>query len=437
MDPLNDKFVPIGDILKGGVNGNLAVKIRGWVHRSRTSGGLAFLVVRDSTGVIQCAVKKDAVGEEAFKAASGAFIESSIMVEGTVREDKRAPGGYEISATAAQIISQGEPFPIAKDQSVEFLLDTRHLWLRSQRLTAIMKARYYIMAYLREFFAGESFFEVAPPIITRSGCEGGSTLFNVDYFGKPAFLTQSSQLYAEAYITALEKAFVCAPSFRAEPSRTVKHLTEYWHLEPEMAFFDYKMNMDLQERMIEYVCQKFAKEHADLLATLGQSPERLLKVKAPFKRMTHKEAVALINKRGGKMGADEDFGADEEALLTKGEDKPVFVTHFPKKIKSFYMREDPQNPGYVLCDDLYAPNGHGELIGGSERIWELPELMARMKAEGLEEKDYQWYIDLRKYGSVPHSGFGLGIERLVKWMLDLDHIRDAIPFPRLINRVYP
>ncbi len=436
MDPLKDKFMPISEILKGGHTGN-NVKIRGWVHRQRTSGGLAFVVIRDSTGIIQCAVKKDGVSAQAWKDSTELFLESSILLEGTVKEDKRAPGGFEISASNASLIYKGEAFPIAKDQSTEFLLDTRHLWLRSQKLSAIMKARYYIMAYLREFFAKEGFFEVAPPIITRSGCEGGSTLFNVDYFGKPAYLTQSSQLYAEAYITALEKVFVCAPSFRAEPSRTVKHLTEYWHFEPEMAFFDYKMNIDLQEKMIEYVCQKFAKEHADILASLEQKSERLLKVKAPFKRMTHKQAVKLINERGGKMKEDEDFGADEEALLTKGEDKPVFVTHFPKKIKSFYMREDPDNPGTVLCDDLYAPDGHGELIGGSERIWELPELLERMEEEGLEQKDYQWYIDLRKYGSVPHSGFGLGIERLIKWMLDLDHIRDAIPFPRLINRVYP
>ncbi|OIO21687.1 asparagine--tRNA ligase [Candidatus Micrarchaeota archaeon CG1_02_47_40] len=436
MKTSEKSFAFISEILQGKHTGN-SVRIRGWVHRQRTSGGLAFIVVRDSTGTIQCAVKKDAVDEGSWKDATELFVESSLEIEGAVKEDKRAPGGYEIAATQAKIICKGEAFPIAKDQSVEFLLDTRHLWLRSQKLSAIMKARHRIIHYLREFFEKESFWEVAPPIITKAGCEGGSTLFTVDYFGKPAYLTQSSQLYAEVFITALEKVFVLAPSFRAEPSRTVKHLTEYWHLEPEMAYFDYKMNIDLQERMIEYVCQKFAKENADLLEALGQKAERLLKVKAPFKRMKYEEAVKLINERGGKMKSGEDFGADEEMFLTKGEEKPIFVTHFPKEIKAFYMREDPHNPGFALCDDLYAPDGHGELIGGSERIWELDELLGRIKEQNLKEEDYQWYVDLRRYGSVPHSGFGLGIERLVKWMLDLEHIRDAIPFPRLINRVYP
>ena len=430
------EFTSIGETLSGKCTGK-TIRIRGWVHRQRSSGKLAFLVIRDASGIIQVAVKKENVDEGSWNAANSTFIESSVSLSGEVKEDSRAPGGYEISADKFEVICKGEAFPIARDQSTEFLLDTRHLWLRSQKLSAIMKARYHIMASLREFFHNEGFFEATPPIITRAGCEGGSTLFTVDYFGNPAYLTQSSQLYGEVFTTALEKIYVCAPSFRAEPSRTVKHLTEYWHLEPEMAFFDHKMNIDLQERMIEYVCQNFAKNHADLLSAMEQTPERLLKVKAPFKKMKYLDAVNLINSRGGKMKEGEDFGADEEALLTKGEDKPVFVTHFPIKTKSFYMREDPENPGYALCDDLYAPNGHGELIGGSERIWELPELMKRMREEGLEEKDYQWYVDLRKYGSVPHSGFGLGIERLIKWMLDLEHIRDAIPFPRVINRVYP
>jgi len=436
MDVLATDFTKIGSILSGSHN-NQKVKVRGWVHRSRTSGGLAFIVVRDSSGVIQCAVKKDAVGEEAFAAASSAYIESTILIEGNVKEDKRAPGGFELAASGVQLVGKSEPFPIAKDQSVEFLLDTRHLWLRSQKLTAVMKGRYYITKYLREFFDTEGFFELAPPIITQAGCEGGSTLFEMNYFGQKAFLTQSSQLYAEVFTTALEKVYVLAPSFRAEPSRTVRHLCEYWHREPEMAFYSQKMNMEVQEKMLEYVCQNLAQKNADILQTLGREPEKLKAVRTPFKRMMYADAVELAQKRGANIKMGQDIGADEEALLTKEEDKPIFVTNFPKNIKAFYMREDPDNPGTVLNADVLAPEGHGEIIGGSERIWELDELLGRMNAEGLQMKDYQWYVDLRKYGSYPHSGFGLGLERLVKWTLGLDHIRDAIPFPRVINRVYP
>ena len=436
MDVLATDYAKIDSILSGSHN-NAKVKIRGFVHRSRTSGGLAFLVVRDSTGVIQCAVKKDAVGEEAFKAASEAYIESTILIEGAVKEDKRAPGGYELAATQVQLVGKGEPFPIAKDQSVEFLLDTRHLWLRSQKLTNIMKARHKIVFYLREFFENEGFWELAPPMITGAACEGGSTLFEMDYFGGKAYLTQSSQLYAEVFTTALEKVYVLAPSFRAEPSRTVRHLCEYWHLEPEMAFYNQKMNMELQESMLCYVAQKMAGNHASLLSSLGRDPDKLKAVKGPFKRMTYEEAVEAAIRKGANIKMGQDIGADEEALLTREEEKPIFVTNFPKGIKAFYMREDPDNPGTVLNADVLAPEGHGEIIGGSERIWEYSELMARIKESKLDPKDYEWYIDLRRYGPFPHSGFGLGIERLVKWMLGLDHIRDAIPFPRTMNRVYP
>jgi asparaginyl-tRNA synthetase len=436
MDVIGTDYTKISDILSGSMEGR-NVKLRGWVHRSRTSGGLAFMVVRDASGTMQCTLRRDAIGEEKFASASSAHIESTILVAGTVKKDPRAAGGCEISATDFTLVAKGEPFPIAKDQSVEFLLDTRHLWLRSQKLTAIMKGRHHIMRYLREFFDKEGFYEVAPPIITRAGCEGGSTLFEMNYFGQTAYLTQSSQLYAEVFTTALEKVYVLAPSFRAEQSRTVRHLCEYWHLEPEMAFYNQKMNMDVQERMVEYVAQKLAANHLDLLGTLNRDPEKLKSVRAPFKRMTYHDAVELAIKKGANIRMGQDLGADEEALLTKDEDRPLFVTNYPKDIKAFYMREDPDNPGTVLNGDMLAPEGHGEMIGGSERIWELDELLARMKEQNLQEKDYAWYLDLRRYGPYPHSGFGLGIERLVKWMLGLDHIRDAIPFPRVVNRVYP
>lgn len=435
MDVFDSNFTKIGNILNGKISGK--VKIRGWVYRSRISGGVVFLLVRDSTGVIQCAVKKGQVTESGFKDASDAYIESTILVEGEVKKDSRAPGGYELLVSDVKLVARGEPFPITKDQSVEFLLDIRHLWLRSQKLTNIMKARHKIIFYLREFFENKGFWELAPPIITGAACEGGSTLFVLDYFGTKAYLTQSSQLYAEVFTASLENVYVFAPSFRAEPSRTVRHLCEYWHLEPEMAFYNQKMNMELQEEMIEYVAQKMAQNHSDLLQAIGQAPERLKAVRRPFRRLTYEEAIDIAISKGANIKKGQDLGADEEAILTKDEEKPIFVTNFPSEIKAFYMREDPENPGTVLNADMLAPQGHGEIIGGSERIWDYNELMEKIKKNNLNPKEYDWYIDLRRYGPFPHSGFGLGIERLVKWMLNLDHIRDAIPFPRTINRLYP
>ncbi len=430
------EYTKISEILSGEHTGK-KVNIRGWIYRKRSSGGMHFIIIRDSTGYIQCAIKKDKVKEKAFNDAGDVFIESSVICSGEVKGDKRAPGGFEIGADDFSAVYVGDAFPIAKDQSVEFLLDTRHLWLRSQKLTNIMKARDYITRYLREFLFSNDFWELSPPIVTRAGCEGGSTLFNVDYFGMPAYLTQSGQLYNEAFITSHEKVFILAPSFRAEPSRTVRHLCEYWHLEPEMAWVDNAGNMEVQEQMVSYVCQKLAKENSDILEALELDPKTLLEIKAPFPRMSYEKACDKLEETGMKMERGKDFGADEEAALTKELKKPLFVHHYPRKAKAFYMREDPEQEGYVLCSDMLAPHGHGEIIGGSERIWDLQELLKRMKEEKLNEADYKWYVELRRYGSVPHSGFGLGIERLVKWMLSLDHIRDAIPFPRVINRVYP
>ena len=429
--------VEIGKILKGEME-EKDVSIRGWVYRQRTSGNLNFLVIRDATGRVQVAVKKDGVDEKSWEDASEAYIESSVVVKGKVKKDGRAPGGWELQVSGFELVCKGEPFPIQKDLSEEFLLDVRHLWLRSTKMVSIMKGRHHIVSYLREFFDNKGFYELAPPIITKSECEGGATLFELDYFGDKTYLTQSSQMYAEVFIFGLEKVYVLAPSFRAEKSRTIRHLAEYWHLEPEMAWYDHKMNMELQEEMVEHVAQKMVKGHPELLEACGRKPEELAKVKVPFPRMDYAEAVEKVNALGGKMEYGEDFGADEESVLTKEYDVPLFVDRFPKGIKAFYMREDPKKPGVVLNNDLLAPQGHGEIIGGSERIWELDELVQRMKEFGLDpDGDMKWYVDLRRYGSVPHSGFGLGIERLTKWMLNLDHIRDAIPFPRTITRCYP
>jgi len=431
-------FTPVTEAMQPAKDGKEAA-VRGWIYRKRGSGGMLFIVIRDASGVMQCAVKKDKVPEKSFQDAEKALIESSVWVKGTVKEDKRAPGGFELQASDFGVTQFSEIFPISKDQSTEFLLDVRHLWLRSQKLTNVMKVRDYATRYFREFFQQKGFWELAPPIITKAGCEGGSTLFEVDYFGEKAYLTQSGQLYNEVFITALEKVFIFAPSFRAEPSRTVKHLTEYWHLEMEAAYYGNEENMKFQEEMVSYVCNKLAEEHPDLLKFFGRDPADLLAIKAPFDRIDYQDAIDYINGHGGKKTYGDDFGAEDEKILTGHLKKPIFITGFPKEIKAFYMREDPGKPGRVLCADLMAPEGHGEVIGGSERIWELPELLRKMKEQDppLEEKDYQWYVDLRKYGSVPHSGFGLGMERFVKWVLNLDHIRDAIPFPRVINRCYP
>ena len=429
-------YVPIKEILEGKHDGK-EVQIRGWVYRQRTSGNLNFVIIRDATGVLQTAVKRDKVNEKGWNDASEVYIESSIELNGTVKDDPRAPGGKEIAVTGFKTICRGEPYKIQKDLSEEFLLDVRHLWLRSRKMTRIMQGRHHILRYLRDFFEKEGFYEMTPPIITKAACEGGSTLFEFDYFRDKAYLSQSGQLYAESFVFSLEKVYVLAPSFRAEKSRTIRHLAEYWHLEPEMAWYSQKQNMELQEKMVEYVAQKLVKENSELLEEMGRDIEELKRVKGPFPRMDYEDAVEKVNELGGKMEAGEDFGADEEALLMKEYELPLFVHNFPKKVKAFYMREDPNKPGTVLANDLIAPKRHGELIGGSERIWKLDELLGRLKEEKLNPKDYGWYVDLRRYGSVPHSGFGLGIERLVKWMFDLDHIRDTIPYPRTITRCYP
>ena len=380
----------ISEVLEGKANGSVA--LRGWVHRKRAQGNLLFFSLRDSTGVIQIAIKKDSVGEKEFRDAEKALIESSVLVGGDVKKDERAPGGFEIQAKNVSVIHYSEIFPISKDQSTEFLLDVRHLWLRSTHLTNIMKARAEIVKDLRALFD------------------------------------------ERAFITALEKVFILAPSFRAEKSRTVKHLTEYWHLEEEAAFFDNEDNMRLQEEMLEFVAQRLAKN--PVMRNFTRAPEQLKKVKTPFHRLSYDKAIDKLNSLGNKIEWGDDFGVEHEELLTKGLEKPLFVHDWPKKTKPFYM-ELASDGEHVKNADVLAPEGHGELIGGSERIWEYDKLLQRMKEQKLNVKEYEWYLDLRKYGSVPHSGFGLGVERLVKWLLNLDHIRDAIPFPRVINRAYP
>ena len=413
------------------------VRLAGWVYRKRQSGGVAFVVMRDSTGIMQLAVKKDRVDADSWKAVTDTTIESSIVVDGVVKQDSRAPTGFEIDARKFSNTHVAEPFPITEYQSTELLLDKRHLWIRSQRMTNILKARSALFAYLRAFFAESRFWEVTPPVITIAGGESGADMFDIDFFGRKAYLTQSSQLYLEAMVPSLEKVYDLMPSFRAEKSRTVKHLAEYWHLEAEAAYYANEDNMKMQEDMVAYVCRRMATEQAALLDELGVDRKALGNVTTPFKRLTYADALKKLDERGVHKEWLDDIGADDEKVLTETEDKPVFIHKWPLKIKAFYMRADPSDPEFALCADLQAPHGHGEIIGGSERVYDYKELVERLKTYGLNEKDYYWYVDLRRYGSVPHSGFGLGVERLLKWMLNLDHIRDAIPFPRMINRVEP
>ncbi|MCD6404063.1 MAG: asparagine--tRNA ligase [Nanoarchaeota archaeon] len=407
------------------------VKVRGWIFRRRELKDKVFLVLRDSTGIVQCVVPSSLKGVEKAR------IESSVIVSGPLKKDKRAPGGHEIAVEKLKVVGEAEVFPITKDQSVEFLLDVRHLWLRSRKLTAIMKVKDTALRAAREWFHKHGFWEVTPPIIVSGACEGGATLFKFKYFDKTAFLSQSAQLYLEALIYSLEKVYSLTPSFRAEKSRTRRHLAEYWHLEGEAAWVDHEENMRIQEQLVSYMVKKVVKERKEELEFLGRDVKVLKRVKPPFKRMTYDKAIEILQRRGMEIEWGEDLGADEERELTKDLRKPIFLTNYPRKIKAFYMKVDPKDENKVLNDDLLSPEGYGELIGGSQREDDLEKLKENMKLFKLRPKDYEWYLDLRRYGSVPHSGFGLGMERFVMWVCKLDHIRDTIPFPRVINRAYP
>jgi asparaginyl-tRNA synthetase len=419
---------------KRGKKGSAIIKC--WIYRKRSSGGKIFAVVHDHTGTLQCVIDRSAVKQSEWDAIDKAYLESSLIVSGMLRKDERAPGGIEMDVKELDVLHSGEQFPITEYQSAEFLLDVRHLWLRSQRMRMIMRARSYVFSYLREFLDRRKFYEITPPLLTVSAGETGANLFEVEYFDRKVYLTESSQLYSEAMVYALDKVYTLAPSYRAEKSRTVKHLAEYWHLEPEMAYFDNSMSMRLQSQLVSHVANRLAKNNADILKELSVDPKTLLKVKPPFKKMTYGKAIEMLGELGSDKKWGDDFGVEEEHLLTKDEEKPIFVYNWPKEIKAFYMPVNKDGKT-VACADMLAPRGHGEIIGGSERIWKEAELLQRMREMNLNIDNYKWYIDLRKYGSVPHAGFGLGVERLIKWLLNLDHIRDAIPFPRMINRVYP
>jgi len=411
------------------------VRLRGWVYRRRDLGGKIFIVLRDSEGVIQCVIEGSS---RAAPEASKVTIESSVMVEGIIRSDPRAPGGKEVKVEDFKVIGLAEDFPIKGGESVDYLLDVRHLWLRSRRLTQVMRIRATILEALREYFTKNGWWEVSPPILTQSAVEGGATLFSVDFFGRKAYLSQSAQFYLEVMIFSLERVWSLTPSFRAERSRTRRHLYEYWHLEAEAAWMDMHDMMKVVEGMVKYAVKGVLEKRLEELSALGRRTEPLeATLKATFPEVTYDEAIERLKRKGFNIKWGDDIGADEERALTEDEEVPFFLTMFPKHLKSFYMKLYDQRPELVLGFDLEAPEGYGEVVGGSQREDRYDVLLQRIKENNLNPEDYQWYLDLRRYGSVPHSGFGLGVDRLVMWIAGLDHIRDSIPFPRLRERIYP
>ncbi len=422
-------------ILSGSATGE-RVRLRGWLSNRRSSGGIVFLIMRDGTGWLQCVARRDVLGEEALGELGKLPVESVLELEGTVREDRRAPGGFELVVERYRVLSVAEPdYPIAKKyHGPDFLLDHRHLWIRSRKMWCVLMVRAELLRAAREWLDGHGYVEVQPPILTSSACEGGATLFPVDYFGRRAYLTQSWQLYGEAFIASVGKCYTIAPSFRAEKSRTRRHLTEYWHLEVEIPFCGLGELLRVEEELITHICHRLAERAEEELAFLGRDPADLARVEPPFPRLTYDEAVELLQAKGVEIEWGEDLTWTHEKALSLEFDVPFFVTHFPKAAKAFYHKPDPERPEVTLSADLLAPEGYGEITGGGERIEDYEALLARIEEEGLDPADYEWYLDLRRYGTVQHAGFGLGVERMVMWVCKLEHIRDAIPFPRLVRR---
>lgn len=415
------------------------VTIGAWLANKRSSGSIAFLQLRDGTGFIQGVVVKNEVDESVFKLAKSLTQESSVYITGVVREDERSPFGYELSVTSIELIHESKDYPITpKAHGTEFLMDHRHLWLRSKRQHAIMKIRNEIIRATVEYFHNNGYVKIDPPILTGSAPEGTTELFHTKYFDEDAFLSQSGQLYMEAAAMALGRVYSIGPTFRAEKSKTRRHLIEFWMIEPEIAFCDFEECLKIEEEYVSYIVQSVLKNCQLELKTLGRDTSKLEKVQAPFPRITYDEAIKFLHENGfDDVKWGDDFGAPHETAIANHFDKPVFITHYPKDIKPFYMEPDPNRPEVVLCADLIAPEGYGEIIGGSERIWDYDLLKQRIEEFNLPLEQYEWYLDLRKYGSVPHSGFGLGLERTVAWITGVEHVRETIPFPRLLNRLYP
>lgn len=415
------------------------VTIKGWVFNVRSSGKIAFLQARDGTGIIQVIANQADLDEKAWNEILKITTESSVKLEGAVKEHPKKPGEYELRIVNVKILHLAPEYPIGKkEHGPDFLLDNRHLWLRSQRQWAILRIRAAVYRYIEEWLQTQGFVRFDSPILTPSACEGTTTLFGVDYFDLgQAFLSQSGQLYLEAGIASLGRVYDFGPTFRAEKSKTRRHLTEFWMMDAEAAFVDHEENMKMQEEMISFVVPKILENYSTELVIIERNIEPLKKVKPPFARMTHKEAVKKLQETGSSIKENDDLGAEDETILAKGYDKPIFVEKYPAEIKAFYMKRDPEDSSLALCSDMLAPEGYGEIIGGSQREDDYDTLLRRLKEHNLDKKDFEWYLDLRKYGSVVHSGFGVGLERLVAWICGLKHVRETIPFPRMITRKSP
>lgn len=414
------------------------VVVEGWLYNKRSSGKLHFLQVRDGSEIIQCVAFKGEVSPEVFELAGELGQESSVRITGTVREDKRSKLGYEIGVVDLEVLQNADGYPITpKEHGTAFLMDNRHLWLRSSRQQAIMKVRNTIIKACRDYFDENGFLLVDAPIFTPSSCEGTTTLFETDYFEEKAYLTQSGQLYMEAAAMAFGKVYCFGPTFRAEKSKTRRHLTEFWMIEPEVAYMDLAGDMDLAEDFISYVVQRVLETNRNELESLERNLDLLEKTVKPFPRISYTEAHEMLKKEGVEHTWGDDFGAEDETILANKFDRPVIVHRYPTACKAFYMKADPDNPEFALCMDVLAPEGYGEIIGGGQREDDLDVLRKKIAEHELPEDPFQWYLDLRRYGSVPHAGFGLGIERTVAWLCGLSHVRETIPFPRLLQRLYP
>ncbi|MFC4557356.1 asparagine--tRNA ligase [Virgibacillus kekensis] len=415
------------------------VKIGAWLANKRSSGKIAFLQLRDGTGFIQAVVAKNDVTEETFQLAKNMTQESSMYITGKIVEDKRSPFGYEMQVSDIELIQEAVDYPITpKEHGTEFLMDHRHLWLRSKRQHAVMKVRNEIIRATYQFYNDKGYVKIDPPILTGSSAEGTTELFHTQYFEEEAYLSQSGQLYMEAAAMAYGKVFSFGPTFRAEKSKTRRHLIEFWMIEPEMAFVDHDESLEIQEQYVSFVVQSVLENCKLELETLERDTSKLEAIKAPFPRISYDDAIELLKEKGfTDIEWGEDFGAPHETAIAESFDKPVFITNYPADIKAFYMKPDPERPEVVLCADLIAPEGYGEIIGGSQRIDDLELMKQRYEEHNLTGEAYKWYLELRQFGSVPHSGFGLGLERTVAWLSGVEHVRETIPFPRLLNRLYP
>lgn len=437
MSSQEPPVVRVGDVAQ---HEGSVVELRGWVYNVRSSGKLHFVQLRDGSGIIQCVVFKGDVEAEIFEAAGGLTQESSISVRGEVRADARSPLGFELGLQSLQIVQATQDYPISpKEHGTAFLMENRHLWLRSTRPNAVLRIRGTIIDACRQFMSQEGFLLIDAPILTPAACEGTTTLFETDYFGDTAYLTQSGQLYMEAAAMAFGKVYSFGPTFRAEKSKTRRHLTEFWMIEPEMAYCDLAQDMEIAEAMVAHVASRVLTDCKAQMEVLQRDTAPLEKVAAgrPFPRLRYDDAIDILKTKGSQIEWGSDLGGEDETLLSEDFDTPVFVHRYPAAVKAFYMKQDPEDERLALCVDMIAPEGYGEIIGGGQREDDLGKLEGRIAEHGLPREAFEWYLDLRKYGSVPHAGFGMGIERVVGWLCGVKHVRETIPFPRTLQRIYP